>query len=110
MREETLEKIKSTTARDRTMHRLMNVIYEGWPDEKKEVSAAITPYFDHRDELTTQDGLIYKGQQVDILMGMREQVKKRLHSSHLGMESCLCRARECVRLVKHTGADNTSRP
>uniref|UniRef100_A0A224YKI0 RNA-directed DNA polymerase n=1 Tax=Rhipicephalus zambeziensis TaxID=60191 RepID=A0A224YKI0_9ACAR len=29
-------------------------------------------------------------------MSMRDDIKKRLHCSHLGMESCLRRARECV--------------
>ena len=56
----------------------------------------ITPYFSMRDELTVQDGLIFRGQRIVIPLRLRREMKKKIHSSHLGTESCLRRARECL--------------
>ena len=49
-----------------------------------------------RDELTLQDGLIFKANAVVIPKNRRADMKARIHSSHLGAESCLRRARECI--------------
>ena len=49
-----------------------------------------------RDELTLQDGLIFKANAVVIPKNLCADMKARIHSSHLGAESCLRRARECI--------------
>lgn len=51
---------------------------------------------DMRDELTLQDGLIFKANPVVIPRSLHADMKARIHSSHLGTESCLRRARECI--------------
>ena len=52
--------------------------------------------FDIRDELTVQDEVIFKGNAVVIPKNLRAELKKRIHSSHLGIESCLKRALEYI--------------
>ena len=49
-----------------------------------------------RDELTVQNGLIFRGQRIVVPRRLRSEMKKRIHSSHLGAESCLRRARESL--------------
>ena len=49
-----------------------------------------------RDELTVQDGLVFKGNSVMIPKSLRADMKLKIHSSHLGIEACLRRARECI--------------
>ena len=49
-----------------------------------------------RDELTLQDGLIFKANTVVIPRILHADMKARAHSSHLGTESCLRRACECI--------------
>ena len=49
-----------------------------------------------RDELAVSDGLVFRGERVVIPKGMRKLTKQRLHRSHLGVESVLRRARECL--------------
>ena len=49
-----------------------------------------------RDELTVQDGLVFKGNSVVIPKSLRADMKLKIHSSHLGIEACLRRARECI--------------
>ena len=57
----TSEEIRKQTARDEGMQYLAVAILEGWPAGQEQVSALIQPYFHHRDELTIEDGIIYKG-------------------------------------------------
>ena len=51
---------------------------------------------DMRDELALQDGLIFKANTVVIPRSLHADMKARAHSSHLGTESCLRRACECI--------------
>ena len=51
---------------------------------------------DMRDELTLQDGLIFKANTVVIPRSLHADMKARVHSSHLGTESCPRRACECI--------------
>ena len=51
--------------------------------------------FDVRDELSVQESLIFKGERVLVPKLLRNDMIKRVHSTHLGVEGCLRRAREC---------------
>ena len=68
----------------------------GWPDERKDVHPLITYYFCHRDEIFMHDGLILRGDRVIVPHELRSQMKNRIHSSHMGVGSCLSRAKECL--------------
>ena len=96
IREERLKQLKTATQSDETMQALKTVILKGWPDTRKELPDQVTPYFSYRDELTLHDGLIFKGENVVVPESMRKPLKEHLHISHLGGESMLRRARECV--------------
>ncbi len=78
------------------MCQLIDVIQWGWPEDKKDVPSELMPYFHAREEFTVQDGLIFKGERVVIPVSLRPEIRNALHSSHLGIESCLRRARESV--------------
>ena len=57
---------------------------------------SLTPYFSYRDELTVQDGIILRGERVVIPAAMRPDIKVKVHAGHMGINSCLRRARELV--------------
>ena len=78
------------------MQHLTNAIVNGWPENKNSVHTSLISYFDSRDEFTVQDGLIFKGECVVIPHGLRKETKEAVHSSHIGVEGCLRRARECI--------------
>ena len=65
-------------------------------ESRHEVPASVHAYFSMRDELAVSDGLIFRGERVVIPEGMRKLTKECLHRSHLGVESVLRRARECL--------------
>ena len=91
-----LNEIREETRKDQSLRTLSETILLGWPDDKKDAPALTHPYFSMRDELTVQDGLIFKGNAVVIPRNLRGAMKAKIHSSHLGIEACLRRARECL--------------
>ena len=94
--EPQLREIQAETARDDTLQQLKKTIISGWPDAKKEVPTCLHPYFLVEDELSAQDGLIFKGQRCVIPLSLRTKIKDKLHGAHTGIQSCLRRARETV--------------
>ena len=48
------------------------------------------------DEISYQNGLIFKSERIVVPQALRDDMTKRLHSSHLGVEGCLRRAREIL--------------
>ena len=53
-------------------------------------------YWNCRDELTTEDGLIYRGHRLVIPAGERSDIVKSLYESHIGVEGTLRRPRGIV--------------
>ena len=49
-----------------------------------------------RDEMSIQDGLIFKGERVVVPQASRSELLRRIHSSHLGVNGFLNRARGCL--------------
>jgi len=87
-----LEEIRQEIQADETMKILMKVILQGWPDDKASMSSLALPYFNQRDELTVQNGLIFRGERVVVPKQLRELMKQKIHSSLMGTEACLRRA------------------
>ena len=90
-----LSQIRENTSCE-ALQLLKEVILKGWPGDKTCLPSQIHPYFPYRDELTAQDGLLFCGERVIIPSNLRQTMKERVHSSHLGIEGCLRRARECL--------------
>ena len=89
--------IRTATEKDETLQILKQVILQGWPEERKDLPEQAKPYFSTRNDLTVQDGLIFRGnQRVVIPQSLRQNMKQQIHSSHLGIGSCLRRARETL--------------
>ena len=65
------------------MTALRDTVRKGWPALKFGLSECLYPYFDIRDELTIQDNLIFKGQQLVIPAAMRREMMSLTHASHM---------------------------
>ena len=57
---------------------------------------ASTPYFHMRSKYTVQDGLVFKGDRVVIPVSIWKEMQEAIHSSHIGIEGCIRRPRECI--------------
>ena len=94
VREDTLRRIQECTHEDLVLKALANVIKQGWPESKPRLPPELQDYFPFKEELTLQNGVIFKGNRVVIPLEMRDELKRKLHSSHLGIQACQRRARE----------------
>ncbi|KAG1652083.1 Organic cation transporter 1 [Nymphon striatum] len=85
--------ISKATKEDSSLTQLKKMIERGW--NKNDIPEDLKPYFHIRDELSIQDGIIFKGDRCIIPLSIRKEVKEKIHT-HTGIEGCLKRARECV--------------
>ena len=93
---ERLNAIRLATKEDTKLQKLINVILSGWPKNKKDIPADIHHYYSFQEELSYQDGIVFRGERAVIPDVLRADITSRIHSSHLGVEGCLRRARDCV--------------
>ena len=56
-----LARLKGETAQDETLQALAKVIKVGWPEDKDRIPLDIRAYHNVRDELTVENGLIFRG-------------------------------------------------
>ena len=83
--DKTTQEVREATQKDL----VLQFLDEGWPARKSDVPEPIRLYFDIRDTLSHQDGIILKGERILIPFTLRSEMKKRLHSAHLGCDSML---------------------
>ena len=98
-----LLQIPHEAEKDESLQTLKAVIQQGWPDDKSALPPVVSPYFNMRDEMSVQDGLIFKGERVVVPKAARGELLRRIHNSHLGVNGCLNRARECLYWPGMTG-------
>ena len=96
MTEERLEEMRASTHDDEALQQLKEVIHTGWLEEKQQLPSVLAPYLSFRDEMSVYDGLVFKGERLLIPKLMRPKMKEGIHYSHIGMNGCLRRARECM--------------
>ena len=91
-----LQKIKDETAKDETLQILSRQVVEGWPDSIKKIQQAIKPYWNNRDDISIQEGVLLLGSRIIIPESLRQKIMQEIHSGHQGMEKCKLRAKSCV--------------
>ena len=96
IRDNRLEQIRLATAADEALNEVMKIIAEGWPEDKGLLPASAKPFHTYNDELTIQDGIIYRNDRVVIPKSMHKEMLVKVHSGHLGINSCLRRARDLI--------------
>ena len=63
---ERLQQVRNATATDATLAKLGERILKGWPDHRADTDMELLPYYNNRDVLTIQDGIIYRGERIVI--------------------------------------------
>ena len=90
------QQLKNAAADDPVQQKLRDVIRAGWPENRAQISESVRSYFDVRDELTIQDELVFKGQQIVVPAVLRKELMEKTHATHIGIEGCIRRARETL--------------
>ena len=78
-----IEKLRETTCEDPVLSTVYQLVQHGWPKERRRVPAIAKYYWDFRDELSTDEGLLLKGPSLVIPAVLRESYLHRLHEGHL---------------------------
>ena len=94
--QERWQQLNHASENDNVCRELRATIQNGWPGNKSEVPECVLPYYDSRDELTIQGNLIFKGQLLVVPAAVRTELISVAHASHIGIEGCLRRMRECL--------------
>ena len=69
-----LADLREKTELDECLQKLKHVIRVGWPDTKEEVPSEIRNYFHFKEELTIQDGILFKGNRVIVPTALRSHI------------------------------------
>lgn len=84
------------TANDQSLQSVTTCILSGWPNTKALTPTLAKPFWNYRDELTVEDGIVFRGERVVIPTTMQRESLKTIHQAHLGIERCKQRARDLV--------------
>lgn len=85
--------IKTTTATDAEMQRLMAMHRSGWPKHKKSAPQQVKSYWHVRHRLSVNEGLLLMDDRVIVPRPLRAETLKRLHTAHQGIQRSLAHAR-----------------
>ena len=77
-----IEKLKDSTQRDPILAMVYQLTQQGWPHQRRHVPR-LARYWDFRDELSTDDGMLLKGPRLIILGELQEEYVSHLHEGHL---------------------------
>ena len=91
-----LTEIKHETAQDAQLAALRRATLTGWPDTRKQCPPSIQEYWNHREEISQMDGMLFKGERIIVPQKLREDMIRRVHASHLGMEKNKYRAKDLL--------------
>ena len=96
MKESTHYQVKKVSQGDQTLQVRKNVVLTGWPECKQDAPICIHSYWNYRDEITAQNGVLYRGSRVIIPQSMRSSMLKKVHKSHQGPEACIRQAKDVL--------------
>jgi len=88
--------IREETAKDTVLAVLRDTIALGWPETRSDCPEILHGYWNYRDELGVEDGIILKGSRIVIPQSLRADVLAKLHYAHQGVEKCRLRAKSSV--------------
>ena len=88
--------ILRTMQEDESLQVVKQYVSDGWPDNKSQIKPEAHPYYNVRDELTVEDGLLFRGTRIVIPKKARSRIREKLHNAHTGLQSTLRRARDYV--------------
>ena len=54
---------------------------------KTNVSPKLQNYFPFREELSLQNGLVFKGEQIVVPLTLQDRISDKVHASHLGIQA-----------------------
>ncbi|PFX13903.1 Transposon Ty3-G Gag-Pol polyprotein [Stylophora pistillata] len=75
---------------------VMEYNLRGWPSEKEQVEELAREYWSFREELSVEDGMLFKSDRIVVPRPMRAEVFDEIHGAHMGENKSLSFARDYV--------------
>eukprot|EP00794_Sanderia_malayensis_P013263 gene13263-14630_t len=81
-----LQEILQATLEDATLCHLKDVIFDGWPAHMKDCSNDLKPYWNFREDVSIENGLVLKGLRLVIPEQLRPGMLELIHQGHFGQQ------------------------
>ena len=89
-----IAKLKDTTREDPILGMVYQLTQQGWPHQRRHTLRMARAYWDFRDQLSTDEGLLLMGPRIVIPSCLREEYLQRLHQGHLSATKVQQNARQ----------------
>ena len=90
------DEVLRETSKDKELQSLKHYISTGWPAKRSQIPVFLHPYWNYRDELMIESGILMKNSKVLIPETLKQKYLIQIHQGHQGIEACRSRAREFV--------------
>ena len=91
-----LQELRLATQSDPTLSSLTKTVHEGWPQSKKDCLEQLLDFLSFRQEISEEDGLLYKNHWLIMPYSERLETLKVLHLGHYTIDKMQLRALETV--------------
>ena len=96
IQERQRDEVLQETNKDKELQSLKHYISTGWPAKRSQILVSLHPYWNFRDELMVESGILMKNSKVLIPETLQQKYLGQIHEGHQGIEACRTRAREYV--------------
>ena len=86
-----LNEIAEETAKDKVLQSVIHHIFENWFISKRRLPTDVLPFWSCKDQLSFNDGILYRGDRIVVPATLRKSLTEKLHQAHMGVESTLRR-------------------
>ena len=91
-----LAQIRVAQEADSICKRLMDLVQNGWPPNRRALTPDLQQYWQYHQDLLMADGLLMKGERLVIPNSMQEEMMNKVHEGHQGITKCIARAQQSI--------------
>ena len=91
-----LQQVKSETLKDPQLHKLMEMIREGWPESRTLCPSTLKECWMVREDLSVIDNIILKRDKLAISLSLRKEMLSKVHTCQMGIEKCKHKAQNLL--------------
>ena len=91
-----LQELRLATQSDPTLCSLSKTIHEGWPQSRKDCPEQLLEFWNFRQEISEEDGILYKNHRMIVPHSKRLATLKVLHLGHYAIDKMQLRGLETV--------------
>ena len=91
-----LDEIRNETKKDEVLSQILQYVLEGFPEHKHQMLPETRTFWNFRDQITIDNGILLNGHRVIIPASLKKSFLNDIHAGHLGVTKCQQRARTSI--------------